>query len=155
MKRFGSVFPFLEAGQRERHLGRLVANHDFVKAVLQFGDFTEFVFSNPSVKNLSVFKETAASWGLSGARLDQIRCVSYPELPAVLRAEDFHVFHLGGWGWMMAGLHYIRARYARVPWPITAVIHSLNGREVVDHAVRVSHARLMPHDAIFCTSRDL
>lgn len=154
MKRFGSIFPFLEAGNRERHMGRLVANHDFVKAVLKYGDFDEFVFSNTSVKNLALFRETAEGWGLAGGRLGQVRCVTYPELPAVLRRDDFEVFHLGGWGWMMAGLHYVRARYAPVRWPITAVIHSLNGREVIDHAVRVSHARMAPHDAIFCTSRD-
>jgi glycosyltransferase involved in cell wall biosynthesis len=34
------------------------------------------------------------------------------------------------------------------------VTHSLNGRDVVDHAVRLTHARLMPYDAICCTSRD-
>jgi glycosyltransferase involved in cell wall biosynthesis len=154
MKRFGSIFPFLEAGQRERHIGRLVANHDFVKAVLRHGDFDEFVFSNTSSKNLALFRETAEGWGVPGDRLSRVRPVAYPELPGVIARDDFEVFHLGGWGWMMAGLHYIRARYAPVAWPITAVIHSLNGRDVVDHAVRVSHAQLTPHDAIFCTSRD-
>ena len=38
--------------------------------------------------------------------------------------------------------------------PITGVTHSLNGREVIDHAVRISHAAMAPYDAIFCTSRD-
>jgi glycosyltransferase involved in cell wall biosynthesis len=154
MRRFGSIFPFLEAGQRERHIGRLVANHDFVKAVLRYGDFDEFVFGNTSSRNLSVFRETADGWGLPPSRLAAIRCVTYPELPAVIASDDFEVFHLGGWGWMMAGLHYVRARYAPVHWPITAVIHSLNGREVVDHAVRLSHAGLEEQDAVVCTSRD-
>jgi glycosyltransferase involved in cell wall biosynthesis len=154
MRRFGSIFPFLEAGGRERHIGRLVANHDFVKAVLRHGDFDEFVFSNTSSRNLALFRETAEGWGVPGSRLSHVRCVTYPELPGVLERDDFEVFHLGGWGWMMAGLHYVRARHAPVQWPITAVIHSLNGRDVVDHAVRVSHAGLAPHDAIFCTSRD-
>jgi len=154
MKRFGSIFPFLEAGQSERHMGRLVANHDFAKAVLEFGDFDEFVFSNTSAANLRQFREAVDSWNLPGGRIDRVRCLGYADLPGVLRQEDFHTFHLGGWGSMMPGLHYIRARYARSPWPITAVTHSLNGREVIDHAVRLSHAGLAPHDAIFCTSRD-
>ena len=154
MRRFGTVFPFLEAGTQARHVGRLVANHDFVKAVLEFGDFDEFLFSNPSVTNLKLFQETAASWGLPGRRIDRIRSVSYTELPTVLRRDDFQVFHLGGWSRMMAGLHYVRARYAPVRWPITAVTHSLHGREVIDHVVRLSHAGLAPHDAVFCTSRD-
>jgi len=154
MKRFGSIFPFLEAGAGDHHIGRLVANQDFVKAVLRFGNFDEFVFSNTSVSNLKAFQAAAEGWGLPAGRIDRIRGVSYQQLPAVLRQDDFHVFHLGGWGSMMAGLHYIRATHARTPWPITAVIHSLNGREVVDHAVRLTHARLAPQDAIFCTSHD-
>ena len=153
MRRFGSIFPFLEAGPRERHIGRLVANHDFVKAVLRYGEFDEFVFSNTSRRNLALFRETAEQWGVPADQLARVRCVTYPELPGVIARDDFEVFHLGGWGWMLAGLHYLRSRYAPVAWPITAVIHSLNGRDVIDHAVRVSHAQLAPQDAIFCTSR--
>ena len=37
MKRFGSISPFLEQGQSERRIGRLVANHDFIKALLRYG----------------------------------------------------------------------------------------------------------------------
>lgn len=135
-------------------MGRLVANHDFVKAVLRHGDFDEFVFSNTSSKNLAVFRETAEGWSIPASRLAHVRSVTYPDLPDVIAHEDFEVFHLGGWGWMMAGLHYVRARYAPVHWPITAVIHSLNGREVIDHGVRLAHAVLESQDAIFCTSRD-
>src|SRR5207302_4047631 len=79
---------------------------------------------------------------------------TYTALPALLQQQPFHVFHLGGWGALVPGLHYIRSRYASNAWPITAVTHSLNGREVIDHAVRVSHAVMAPYDAIFCTSRD-
>lgn len=154
MKRFGSIFPFLEAGRQPRQIGRLVANHDFARAVVKYGSFDEFVFSNPSVTNLAMFAEAARDWGLPEERLRRLRFVSYVGLPSLLAAEPFHVFHLGGWGWFMAGLHYIRARYAGHAWPITAVTHSLNGRDVVDHAVRLSHARMAPYDAIFCTSRD-
>ncbi len=75
-------------------------------------------------------------------------------LPDVMRDEPFHVFHVGGWGHFMPGLHYLRGQHARQAWPITGVTHSLNGRDVVDHAVRLTHARLMPYDAICCTSRD-
>jgi glycosyltransferase involved in cell wall biosynthesis len=153
-KRFGTIFPFVEAGPRPRHIGRLVANHDFARALLTYGRFDEFVFSNPSISNLRMFAEASRTWGLPEERLAQVRFVSYVGLPSLLSSEPFHVFHLGGWGWFMAGLHYIRARYASNPWPITAVTHSLTGREVVDQAVRLSHAQMAPYDAVFCTSRD-
>jgi glycosyltransferase involved in cell wall biosynthesis len=154
MKRFGTVFPFLEAGQQSRHMGRLVANHDFAKALLTYGTFDEYLFSNTSASNLKTFADTTQQWGLSDERRARIRYASYVDLPDLLRRQSFHVFHLGGWGAFMPGLHYIRARYASNPWPITGVTHSLNGREVIDHAVRISHAAMAPYDAIFCTSRD-
>jgi glycosyltransferase involved in cell wall biosynthesis len=114
----------------------------------------EFVFSNTSVSNLKTFAETVEQWALPAERLSRVRYVSYVDLPALLRRQSFHVFHLGGWGAFMPGLHYIRSRHASNPWPITAVTHSLNGRNVIDHAVRLSHAAMAPYDAIFCTSRD-
>ena len=154
MKRFGSIFPFVESGAGERHIGRLVANHDFVKALLRYGDFDEFLFANTSVCNLRAFGEMAEGWGLPPARRSSVKLVAYPDLPAQLSSRDFHAFHLGGWGYFMAGLHFIRARFARNPWPITGVTHSLNGRDVTDHAVRVAHAGLSPSDAIICTSQD-
>jgi len=154
MKRFGSLFPFLEAGAQPRHLGRLVANHDFARALLTYGTFDDFVFSNTSVSNLKTFAETVEQWALPGERLSRVRCVTYVDLPALLQREAFHVFHLGGWGAFMPGLHYIRARHASNPWPITGITHSLNGRDVIDHAVRLSHAAMAPYDAVFCTSRD-
>jgi glycosyltransferase involved in cell wall biosynthesis len=154
MKRFGSIFPFLETGRQPRQMGRLVANHDFAKAVLTYGSFDEYVFSNTSVSNLKIFAETVQQWGLSAERLSRIRYVDYVGLPALLQKQAFHVFHLGGWGAFMPGLHYIRSRYASNPWPITAVTMSLNGRDVIDHAVRISHAAMAPCDAIFCISRD-
>lgn len=154
MKRFGSIFPFLESGRQARHLGRLVANYEFAKALLRYGTFDEYVFGNTSRANLKTFAETVQEWELPAERLSRVRCVGYLDLPALLREQAFHVFHLGGWGAFMPGLHYIRSRYASNPWPITAVTHSLNGREVIDHAVRLSHAQMAPYDAVFCTSLD-
>jgi glycosyltransferase involved in cell wall biosynthesis len=154
VKRFGSIFPFLESGRQSRQIGRLVANYEFVKALLTYSRFDEYVFSNSSLSNLATFADLTRTWGVPEERLARVRVVGYAGLPAVLREQSFHVFHLGGWGWFMPGLHYLRARYASNPWPITAVTHSLDGRDLVDHAVRLSVAGHAPYDAIFCTSRD-
>ena len=153
MSRFGSVFPFAEAGRHTRHIGRLVANFEFVKALLTWGHFDEYVFANPSPTNLRTFEQMLADW-LPADRRARVRCLSYPALAQALEAEPFDVFHLGGWGAFMPGLHALRARHASNPWPITGVTHSLNGRGVIDDAVRVTHAGMAPYDAIFCTSTD-
>jgi glycosyltransferase involved in cell wall biosynthesis len=151
MKRFGSLFPFLEQGPRHAPIGRLVANAGFARALLQYGRFDEYVFGSPSRSNIADFKEAVATWDTAGR---SIRYADYAEWPAMLRADTFHVVHLGGWGHFMPGLHYLRGRLAPRVWPITGIIHSLHGRETIDHAVRLASAELLPCDAIFCTSRD-
>ena len=135
-------------------MGRLIANHDFVKALLRYGGFDELVFSSPSNANLSSFESTVRSWGLSQERLDSVKCVPYFSLPAILQRDPFTVFHLGGWGYFMPGLHFLRGRYSSFPWPITAVTHSLHGRQTVDFAVRLNRARMASFDSIFCSSHD-
>ncbi len=154
MKRFGSIFPFLEQGEGNLRIGRLVANHDFVKALLRYGRFDEFVFSSPSNANLKSFESTIQSWGLSQERLEIVKCVPYFSLPVLLKHKQFTVFHLGGWGYFMQGLHFLRSRYSSNSWPITAVTHSLHGRQSVDFAVRLNQARMARFDSIFCSSCD-
>ena len=78
----------------------------------------------------------------------------YPDLISRLESSPPDVMHLGGWGYFMPGLHYLRSQLRHDRWPITGLIHSLSGREAIDHAVRLNHAQMRESDAIFCTSRD-
>src|SRR5262245_14779421 len=80
-KRFGSIFPFMEAGAQPRQIGRLVANYDFIKSLVTYGTFDEYVFSNTSVSNLSTFAETVKTWGLSDERVARVQYVGYAGLP--------------------------------------------------------------------------
>jgi glycosyltransferase involved in cell wall biosynthesis len=154
MRRFGSIFPFLEKGATNLRLGRLVANHDFVKSLLKYGDFDEYVFGNLSQSNITAFLQTIDGWQLPYTVRQRVRVVTYFDLPRILREKKFHVFHLGGWGYFAPGLHSLRSRYASNPWPITAVTHSLTGRQSIDHAVRVCKAGMAAYDSVFCTSQD-
>ena len=153
MKRFASIFPFLEHGAAQLHIGRLVANHDFVKALLRYGSYDEYVFSGPSVENLRAFEQTVQGWPIDAQRKLAVRCVPYAGFARVLAEDPLHVLHVGGWGYFMPGAHYLRQRAVQ-PFPITGVTFSLHGREVVDHAVRLAHAQMTEADAIFCISRD-
>ncbi len=154
VKRFGSLTPFLEQGRTERRIGRLVANHDFIKALLRHGSFDEFVLANPSVANQHDFAAALEEWRLPAARRAAVRQCTLHALPAEMASREFHVFHVGGWGAFMPGLHALRARHAPAPWPITGMIFSVHGREMLDYAVRLAHAGLRPHDAVICLSAD-
>jgi glycosyltransferase involved in cell wall biosynthesis len=154
VKRFGSITPFVEQGTAERRIGRLVANHDFIKALLRYGTYDEYVLANPSIENQRAFLEVVDGWGLDAPARARIRPVPLVDLPARIAADRFHVFHAGGWGAFLPTLHRLRALHAPRPWPITGMIFSIHGREMLDAAVRVSHAGLLPCDAICTLSRD-
>lgn len=154
MKRFGSISPFLEAGQTERRIGRLVANHDFIKALLRYGSFDQFVLANPSAGNHRDLIAAFDEWNLDAQQRARVRGIPLVDLPGVMAAEAFHVFHVGGWGAFMPGLHHLRARHACNRWPITGMIFSIHGRDMFDYAVRLCHAELCAYDAIACLTRD-
>jgi glycosyltransferase involved in cell wall biosynthesis len=154
VKRFGSLSPFVEQGSAERRIGRLVANHDFIKALVRYGSFDEYVLANPSIENQRSFLEVVDGWGLDAAARARIVPVPLVDLPARIARDAFHVFHAGGWGAFLPGLHRLRAAHAPRPWPITGMIFSIHGREMLDYAVRLAHAGLTPADAIACLSRD-
>jgi glycosyltransferase involved in cell wall biosynthesis len=154
MKRFGSISPFLEQGQSERRIGRLVANHDFIKALLRYGSFDQYVLANPSAGNHRDLIAAFDEWGLDAHARARVRGIPLVDLPGVLARDPFHVFHVGGWGAFMPGLHHLRARHACNRWPITGMIFSIHGRDIFDYAVRLAHAQLCDYDAIACLSRD-
>jgi glycosyltransferase involved in cell wall biosynthesis len=154
VKRFGSISPFVEQGGAERRIGRLVANHDFIKALVRYGSFDEYVLANPSSENQRAFLEVVDSWGLDAATRARVRPLPLVDLPARIARDPFHVFHAGGWGAFLPGLHRLRGAHAPRPWPITGMIFSIHGREMLDYAVRLAQAGLTPGDAIACLSRD-
>jgi len=154
MRRFGSIFPFLESGNNNLRLGRLVANQEFVKALFRYGTFDEYVLGSLAQSNTRALIQALEDWRLPDETKKRIRIVTYFDLPRILRENEFLAFHLGGWGYFAPGLHYLRGRYASNPWPITSITHSLTGREMIDHAVRLCKAGMASYDSVFCTSRD-
>ena len=150
----GPSRPFVEHGTAERRIGRLVANHDFIKALIRYGSFDEYVLANPSAENQRAFLEVVEGWGLDDATRARVRPLALVDLPARIAADPFHVFHAGGWGAFLPGLDRLRAAHAAWPWPITGMIFSIHGREMLDYAVRLALAGLTPHDGIACLSRD-
>jgi glycosyltransferase involved in cell wall biosynthesis len=154
VKRFGSISPFVEQGTAERRIGRLVANHDFIKALVRYGSFDEYVLANPSAENQRAFLEVVDSWGLDAATRARVQPTPLVDVAARIATDAFHVFHAGGWGAFLPGLDRLRAAHAPRPWPITGMIFSIHGREMLDYAVRLAHAGLAPHDGIACLSRD-
>ncbi len=152
MKIFGTIYPFVESDDSSLKLGRYVANYDFLKALLAHSDFDEFhIFC----MNASHFKRTSSKLlaeNIPNSQKAKVKLFLYNHLISMISQNSYHVFHLGGWGYFFSGLAYIRNKYAKNIFPITGIIHSLNGKETNYHAFKMMYAPLMPYDTIVCSS---
>ncbi|MFH1762072.1 MAG: glycosyltransferase family 4 protein [bacterium] len=153
MKIFGTIFPFIETAENSYKIGRHVANHEFLHALLKYGHFDSYHLFCPSTANLKLLKNKLETMGLDDTTNNRISLFLYKDLIPALQQNEYHVFHLGGWGYFLAGLAYLRTKYAKNIWPITSVIHSLNAHDVVYHAYKVMFAPIQHFDSIICTSR--
>jgi glycosyltransferase involved in cell wall biosynthesis len=69
-----------------------------------------------------------------------------------IRENNYHIFHLGGWGFFFPGLVHLRNILCPRPFPITGVTHSLSGRDAVFHTLKVCAAPVLPFDSLICSS---
>lgn len=133
-------------------MGRLVANFEFLTALLKNGSFDEYYFFSPDVGLQKLMVKKLESIGLPDDVKSKLKFLLYFDLKIALSKLDFHVFHLGGFGYFMPGLAYIRNNYAKNQFPITGIIHSLNGFESPYHFLKLSKAPFYPSDSLICSS---
>lgn len=152
MKIFGTIYPFIESNDSSLKLGRHVANYEFLKALLQHSEFDEF---HLFCMNANHFKQTSTKLlneDINDSQKSKVKLFLYDHLTSMISKTIYNIFHLGGWGYFFPGLTYIRNKYARNLFPITGLIHSLNGKETNFHAYKMIHAPLLPYDTIICSS---
>lgn len=152
MKIFGTIFPFVETSDDSFKLGRYVANYEFFKSLLLFGSFDEFHIFCLSIGHFNSTKKKLLEENIPEVQKKKIRLFLYNHLINQLRTTEYHVFHLGGWGYFFPGLVYLRNTHAKNIFPITGLIHSLNGIETKYHALKMCIAPLLPFDTIICSS---
>lgn len=152
MKRFGTIYPFIETDEQAYKLGRHVANYEFFTSLLIHGTFDEFHVFCMNAHHFKLTKEKLLSEAIPDEQKDKVRLFLYDHLIENLRSTEYHVFHLGGWGYFFPGLVYLRNNHAKNKFPITGLIHSLNGIETNYHALKMCVAPLLPYDTIICSS---
>lgn len=151
MKIFGTVDSFVESADASLKLGRLVANFEFLKALLSYGDFDQYQIFCPSFDNLKLLQSRLEATISDDALLSRIVLSHHLNFPDALRQTDFSAFHVGGWSWYLPRLAWLRAKY-QARFPLTGVIHSLDTPEVMRDMHELMRAPLADCDAIVCTS---
>ena len=125
VKIFGSPDTFVEVSSTNLKLGRLVANFDFLRAVLQYGDFDEYHLFCPTQKHVTVLQEAIQREITDVSTRAKIHLFHHLDLQSQLQTVRYSVFHVGGWYFYYLRLAYLRAQHARYPFVLTGIIHSL------------------------------
>ena len=152
MKLFGTVQPFIESRESSLKIGRLVANYDFFKALFKYSDFDEFHIFCPTFINCELTKKRISEENIPDTRKDRIKIFHIASLKKSIAENNYHVFHLGGWGVFFPGLIHLRNIHSSELFPITGITHSLNAKQSSFYALKVCTAPALPFDSIVCTS---
>jgi len=156
MKIFGTTFPFVESGTADdERLGRLVANYEFLKSLLNFSSFDQFhlfcLSPNHAQSTINKLKSDAS---ISDSAKQKVAIFLYDSIKEQLRTTNYHCFHLGGWSYHFNGTVYLRNTYAKEAFPVTGIIHSLNAVATSSYVQGLIRSNAQEYDSIFCTSAD-
>lgn len=151
MKIFGTVDSFAESGDPSLKLGRLVANFEFLRALLTYGSFDQYHIFCPSFDNLKLLQRRLEGTISDDGSLSRVVLSHHLNFPDALRETEFSAFHVGGWSWYMPRLAWLRAKY-QARFPLTGIIHSLDTPEVMRDVRDLMRAPLAGCDSVICTS---
>lgn len=151
--RFGTVDTFFGLNAADLRLGRNVANHEFLKALLTHGTYQAYHFFLPDLQHLEVFRQRLALLIPDQALARRVHATVQVALGESLQDHDFTVFHQSDFTRLLPYLAPFRDKHARAPFPITGVTHSLNTSIMPLRYLQLGLADLKPYDAIVCTSR--
>ena len=156
MKIFGTTFPFVESGtENDERLGRLVANYEFLKSLLNYSSFDAFhLFCLSPNHAQNTVNKLLADKSISDLAKSKVEINLYNSLKEKLLTTNYHCFHLGGWSYHFNGTVYLRNTYAKEAFPVTGIIHSLNATAMSSYIQGLVRSNAQSYDSIFCTSND-
>lgn len=130
-------------------VGRLVANTEFLRALVRHGSFQRLAFFVGETREVPEVQRLAHDAGLPPNRL-LIRSVL--ELPASLRAGELSVLHHASHVDQFVDLVALRDAHATQTVPVTGQIHSLSYPRLLNSHVLSLLNPPTASDAIFCSS---
>ena len=112
IRRFGTVYPFVESKDPDLKMGRLVANFEFLASLLRYGRFDEYYFFSPDTIMKKLLMQRISFLNLPASTENKFKFLLHFDIKNIISKISFNVFHLGGFGYFMPGLAYLRHNYA-------------------------------------------
>ena len=153
MRIFGTPDTFVESSSTDLKLGRLVANFDFLRALLKYGDFDAYHIFCPTQRHIQLLSDAIQREIADESVRSRIMLLHHMQLPGMLKSTRYTVFHVGGWYFYTLRLAYLRSRWSKNPFVLTGIIHSLNTPDIPDKMRDLIEAPMCAGDAIVCTSQ--
>lgn len=147
---WATLDPFHESGPM---LGRIQANIQYLKALLERDAFEAYHFFLPSRAACQFLERTLR---LEHPKLWETgRLVVMPRshLPRALALNDYHVFHLSDCMVSPGYLASVRNAWARQIFPVTSLTHSLSYARYAQDFLKHLTPATTPRDAVIATSR--
>jgi glycosyltransferase involved in cell wall biosynthesis len=148
---FGTVDTFIEGAAQDLRLGRLVANAQFLTALIRYGSFDSFQLFCPTVSHVRTLERLLVQELGALVKHRRINLLSHLQLRQHMAETDYAAFHVGGWGLYLPRLAHLRAKLGR-SFPLTGVTHSLHTADIFTKMREVVATPFGPCDAIVCTS---
>lgn len=149
---WASLDDYLPSSSDASRLGRNMANHYFISALLRYGTFDEYHFFMSNAAHKRMFLEAheplVSSLGLAG----RVKVFERTELPAKLSAHDYTVFHQSDHINYFNALCRLRNCLGQ-GFPVTAFIHSISYQEYMPRYLEMSLLGAGQNDALICSSR--
>ncbi len=156
MKVFGTVDTFIEGPVHDLRLGRLVANAQFLLALIRHGHFDAYHLYCPTAAHVRMLEEALSRELGAVAGQRRISLSTHLHLPQHLQEIDFSAFHVGGWGRYLPRLAHLRSKICsgtdRRAFPLTGITHSLHTGDIFPKMREMVSAPFGPCDAVVCTS---
>lgn len=138
------------ASQSAMLVGRMVANAEFLRALMSHGSFDEFNFFVGDQSEIPTVTKRLAEEGIPTGTDIAIHTIL--ELPALLQNGDLSILHCTSHTDLFFDLVWLRDRYSPRNLPVTAQIHSLSYPRAMDSYLRAMFLPPAETDAIFCSS---
>ncbi|MCU0661570.1 MAG: glycosyltransferase family 4 protein [Myxococcota bacterium] len=148
---WASLDDFLPPCAAPEQVGRNMANHYFLRALLRHGTFDEYHFFLCNEAHAGLF------WRAHGPMLDELAARSrvkvFPRVALLdqVRETDYTVFHLSDHVTSFNALCRVRNRLGAA-FPVSGFIHSVSYGDFMSAYLGMLHGGGTAHDVILCSS---
>jgi len=147
---WASLDDYLPPGDEFHHVGRNVANHNFFRALLRYGNFDEYHFFLANKAHRRLFEEGHGPFLENIGAAHRIRLFDRLELPRQVQQWDYTVFHQSDHITFFNSLCRIRNQIGS--FPVTAFIHSLSYQQFMGKYLEMISGGATSSDVVICSS---